>query len=345
MMTEGCGRCFTLDGRLQGNSCSASLLVERILVTLVHCNITRALAFLAPSMIYSLILLNALLSLSIQTARNALKYSLIHILYTNMSTPSTQDNLDAAAAFLQNFVMAQQQQQQPAPAAAPQAPAQAPQAAQTPAYLQQLILAAQQQVQQQQQAAAPAPQPPQPHPDSNIAQLLAQAMNMAQLQHQQQTGAPAASAAPVAPPPQSYQHIPHQQNVSTHGSVASAAPIAAAPQQQQHQSLLSSAHLLGLNPSLAAALMTSALQQTTAPVPAAAAPAASGSAAATHPSSAPHVPSLLATPFGLPGNGAFQQHRPPPVTHSISKMQRWTLEQLGKFDKCLVWFAPFFSSK
>jgi len=263
-----------------------------------------------------------------------------------MSPPSsTQDNLDAAAAFLRNFVTAQQQQQPQQPSPAPQAPAPAPQS-QTPAYLQQLVLAAQQQYQQQQNATAPAPQP-QPQPpaqpqglDPNIAQLLAQAMNMAQQQNQRQAAAP--SAAPVAPQPQPYQHMPQQQSVPTYGSAppTSSPPAAAPTQQQQQQSLLSSAHLLGsLNPTLAAALMSSALQQsiTTPAVPAAAAPpVATGADAeqpvATLPPAAHHVPSLP-VPFGLTGTNAFQQHRTPPVIHSITKMQKWSLEQLESHAK------------
>jgi len=259
-----------------------------------------------------------------------------------MSPPSsTQDNLDAAAAFLRNFVTAQQQQQPQQPSPAPQAPAPAPQS-QTPAYLQQLVLAAQQQYQQQQNATAPAPQPPaQPQGlDPNIAQLLAQAMNMAQQQNQRQAAAP--SAAPVAPQPQQYQHMPQQQSVPTYGSAppTSSPPAAAPTQQQQQQSLLSSAHLLGsLNPTLAAALMSSALQQsiTTPAVPAAAAPpVATGADAeqpvATLPPAAHHVPSLP-VPFGLTGTNAFQQHRTPPVIHSITKMQKWSLEQLESHAK------------
>ncbi|KAL7493858.1 hypothetical protein ACHAWT_002693 [Skeletonema menzelii] len=248
-----------------------------------------------------------------------------------MSQPqSTQDNLDAAAAFLRNFVMAQQQQQQQQQQPSSEAPAQAPQAQTTPAYLQQLVLAAQHHQQQQQNAAAPAPpQPPaQPHLDPNIAQLLAQAMNMAQ---QQKAGAPP-SPAPVAPPPQPYQHVPQQQHsVSSYGSVPSSSPPASAPQHQQ-QSLLSTASLLGsLNPALAAALMSSALQQSTAP---AAAPVTTGAnkaepVAATH---HPPVPAL-SVPFGLPGANAFQQHRTPPAIHSITKMQKWTLEQLESHAK------------
>mmetsp|Transcript_20762 Transcript_20762/g.33966 ORF Transcript_20762/g.33966 Transcript_20762/m.33966 type:complete len:817 (+) Transcript_20762:170-2620(+) len=249
-----------------------------------------------------------------------------------MSQPqSTQDNLDAAAAFLRNFVVAQQQQQQQQQQPSSEAPAQAPQAQTTPAYLQQLVLAAQHHQQQQQNAAAPAPpQPPaQPHLDPNIAQLLAQAMNMAQ---QQKAGAPP-SPAPVAPPPQPYQHVPQQQHsVSSYGSVPSSSPPASAPQHQQ-QSLLSTASLLGsLNPALAAALMSSALQQSTAP--AAAAPVTTGAnkaepVAATH---HPPVPAL-SVPFGLPGANAFQQHRTPPAIHSITKMQKWTLEQLESHAK------------
>ena len=288
-----------------------------------------------------------LCSLSIETAFTKSKSPRSQLIYTdgiNMSPPSsTQDNLDAAAAFLRNFVTAQQQQpQQPSPA--PQAPAPAPQS-QTPAYLQQLVLAAQQQYQQQQNATAPAPQPPaQPQGlDPNIAQLLAQAMNMAQQQNQRQAAAP--SAAPVAPQPQPYQHMPQQQSVPTYGSAppTSSPPAAAPTQQQQQQSLLSSAHLLGcLNPTLAAALMSSALQQsiTTPAVPAAAAPpVATGADAeqpvATLPPAAHHVPSLP-VPFGLTGTNAFQQHRTPPVIHSITKMQKWSLEQLGKFDDVLL---------
>ena len=139
--------------------------------------------------------------------------------------------------------------------------------------------------------------------------------------------------------------MPQQQSVPTYGSAPpTSSPPAAAPQQQQQQSLLSSAHLLGtLNPTLAAALMSSALQQstTTPAVPAAAPPVATGADAeqpvATLPPAAHHVPSLP-VPFGLTGTNAFQQHRTPPVIHSITKMQKWSLEQLGKFDDVLFAF-------
>jgi len=147
----------------------------------------------------------------------------------------------------------------------------------------------------------------------------------------------------VAPPPQPYPHVPQQQSVSTTYSAVPAAssPPATAPQQQQ-QSLLSSAHLLGsLNPTLAAALMSSALQQSTTPaVPAASAPVAATTGAnnaepvAAQPPPPPANPvSTLPVPFGLAGTSAFQQHRAPPVIHSITKMQKWSLEQLESHAK------------
>jgi len=307
-------------------------------------------------------------------------------------SPPSQQSLDAAA-FLKNYVMAQQQhqQQQPpppqgsvasAPPTMPPAPAQAPQA-QAPhaaVSLQQLIMAAQ----QQRPGSTPLPQL-----DANTARLVTDALNMAkqQAQQQQQAGAPPA-AAPVAPPPQ-----PYQQNMATYGSVDSTSPPAVAvvpPQPQQHhqhqQTLLASAQLLGsLNPTIAAALMTTALQQsagvtnlpfspsqttlnskqapensrsssstlcsgsnnratggatrasTTFPPP-------TLSAAASLSGQAAPPLSILSAPAGGPPPAVAslhhhhhpqqqQQHRPPPTNHPITKMQRWSLEQLESHAK------------
>lgn len=302
-----------------------------------------------------------------------------------MSPPTTQQNLDAAA-FLQNFLLAQQQQQQQKQplgsgnASAPHVPAQAPQSQAPLPALQQLLFVAQQQQQR------PASTTQQPQLDPNMARLLTNALNVAK--QQQHAGAPAASVA--APPPQSYQHnMPHQQNFSTHGSVASTSPPTVVPpqHQQHHPNLLASAHLLGsLNPSLAAALMTNALQQSAGltnlpyspsqqgsttpfdlkpPAPASQSIAASKSsstiwsgasrgvtagvvskATTTFPPPTSTTGSLagqgqspplsiLSAPTGPPAGAALlhhhpQQHRPPPPNHPITKMQRWTLGQLGK---------------
>ena len=177
----------------------------------------------------------------------------------NMAQPN-QLNLDAAA-ILKSYVMAQQQQQQQqapsrtaasAPATSlPPAPAQAPQAPNhAGAALHNLLVAAQ----QQRPESAPTPLPT---IDPNTARLVTDALtNMAT--QKQQVGAPPPPTAPAAPPPQ-----PYEQNISTYGS-DSTSPPAPAPHPQQHhqQNLLASAHLLGsLNSSIAAALMTTALQQ------------------------------------------------------------------------------------
>ena len=81
--------------------------------------------------------------------------------------------------------------------------------------------------------------------------------------------------------------------------------------------------------------MSSALQQTTAPAPAAtasAAPATSKEAepVATHPPPPPRPVPPLPIPYRMAGTSAF--HRPPPVMHPITKMQQWSLEQLGKLN-------------
>ena len=207
---------------------------------------------------------------------------------------SQQENLDAAAAFLKNFVMAQQPlQQQPSVVA----PAQLPQAQTPAALLQQLFLAT------QQQPAAPAPQQQQqqqqPQLDPSMAQLVAQALNMAQ-QHQ---------APPAASPPMPFHQMP---------PIASSPPLPSIPQKQHNL-----AQLLGsLNPSLASALMSNALKQ--------AAPAPDASVL-TEQQPAPRVSSLPVPVTWSNGPQQFQQQqRPAPTIHSISKMQRWTLEQLGK---------------
>mmetsp|Transcript_21291 Transcript_21291/g.32866 ORF Transcript_21291/g.32866 Transcript_21291/m.32866 type:complete len:819 (-) Transcript_21291:149-2605(-) len=304
-------------------------------------------------------------------------------------SPPSQQSLDAAA-FLKNYVMAQQQhqQQQPpppqgsvasAPPTMPAAPAQAPQA-QAPhaaaVSLQQLIMAAQ----QQRPGSTPLPQL-----DANTARLVTDALNMAkqQAQQQHQAGAPPA-AAPVAPPPQ-----PYQQNMATYGSVDSTSPPAVLPPQpQQHhqhqQTLLASAQLLGsLNPSIAAALMTTALQQSAGVTNLPFSPsqttlnskqapensrsssstlgsgsnnlAAGGttrasttfppptlSAAASLSGQAAPPLSILSAPAGGPPPAVAslhhhhhpqQQHRPPPTNHPITKMQRWSLEQLESHAK------------
>jgi len=316
-----------------------------------------------------------------------------------MSPPTNQHSLDAAA-FLKNFVMAQQQQQQqhqsqPAPAQGPAAsvpppllpaPAQAPQA-QAPNHavsLHQLIAAAQQQ--QQRPGSTPLPQL-----DPNTARLVVDALNAAK-QQQQQAGAPPPAAAATAPPSVAPPAPPYQQTVPTFGSVDSTSPPNTVPSQQHHQqNLLASAHLLGsLNPTIAAALMTSALQQSagvknlpfspsqgtlnsqqppeksksssstigsasniapggapsrasaTFPPPPTMSAAASLSGQAPPPLSilsAPTGGSILTAPTGGPPVASLhhhypqQQQRPPPTNHPITKMQRWSLEQLESHAK------------
>jgi PAS domain S-box-containing protein len=208
---------------------------------------------------------------------------------------STQDNLDAAAAaaFLKHFMA--QQQQQPTAAAALPPPPQAPAPA---AFLEQLLLATQQQQQQQLPAAQP------PALDPNMAQLLAQAINMASPQQQPQSGAPAP--------------LPSQPSFHSMPSMASSSTTT--PQEQQ-QSLMSSVQLLGsLNPSVAAALMSNALKQSSVP-PVPAAPAVT---VQRQPLPVPSLPASWSN--GVP----FQQRPPPPPppSHPVIEMQRWSLEQL-----------------
>eukprot|EP00573_Skeletonema_grethae_P002020 CAMPEP_0201690282 /NCGR_PEP_ID=MMETSP0578-20130828/3744_1 /ASSEMBLY_ACC=CAM_ASM_000663 /TAXON_ID=267565 /ORGANISM="Skeletonema grethea, Strain CCMP 1804" /LENGTH=869 /DNA_ID=CAMNT_0048175215 /DNA_START=87 /DNA_END=2696 /DNA_ORIENTATION=- len=297
-----------------------------------------------------------------------------------MSPPTNQQSLDAAA-FLKNYVLAQQQHQSQSasaqggsaaaavPPPLPPVPAQAPQEANHAVSLQQLIAA----TQQQRPGSNPLPQL-----DPNTARLVVDALNAAK--QQQPAGAPPAAAAPPgAPPP------PFQQTVQpSFGSVDStSAPTAAVPPQQHHQqNLLASAHLLGsLNPAIAAALMTSALQQSagvtnlpfspsqhnsqgtlnsqqapekskssstalsnapsTAPGGASTTfPPPAMSAAASLTGQAPPPLSIMSAPTGGPPVASLhhhypqqQKHRPPPPNHPITKMQRWSLEQLESHAK------------
>ena len=247
---------------------------------------------------------------------------------------SSQDNLDAAAAaFLEAFTAHQQQQSAAAPA--PPTPVQA-EPTPTTATLQQSLFAA-----QQQQQPAPQPQPQAqvfPGLDPNMARLFTDLLNGAK-QQQQYTSAPLT---------QPTLHF----GASGSPMVSKSPPTAVT----QPQSLLASAQLLGtLNPSLAAALMSNALQQSASAgaVPILPYSSAQGVKSSDNSSSeligGPRTITTVPTtttstaslpPFAGPALGGAdpiqqqqqkQQRPPPPPTYPITKMQKWTLEQLGKF--------------